>query len=224
MRTLLYKIVQAAALLCCAISTLAQVQIKPAEVTSASDVQSPSGSVATGIVVLDASLNDAGEVVAVDAPREIVSLTSMAKSSIKTWVFKNASYDSLATPSIIRVAFAFRPRALAAAPPTFDPLVRPEDAPTEANSGYLPPGIVTAVYPAYPIDAATVGAVVVQVSVDAKGGVGEVKVIRSFDPFNKFAVEAAKKWQFRAATLDGEPVTSNLAIAFVFAAPIISAN
>jgi len=219
MGTVHYKFVQAALLLCCAVSTLAQVPFAPAELNSASDVQSPSGSAATGIVVLDVSLSDAGEVEAVDAPREINTLTSVAISSIKTWKFKAASLGSATMPSVIRVAFAFRPRALAAAPPTFDPLIQPEEESPEAKSGYLPPGILAAVYPAYAIDAAAVGAVVVQVKVSPDGRVGDLKVIRPFSPFTKLAVEAAKKWQFQAAKVDGEPVASSLVIVFVYASP-----
>jgi hypothetical protein len=38
-------------------------------------------------------------------------------------------------------------------------------------------------------------------------------------PFTDFAIAALRKWQFRAATLNGKPVSSQLAIAYVFQTP-----
>ena len=109
-----------------------------------------------------------------------------------------------------------------AAPPSFAPLQQQDDVTPGAESGYIPPGIVAVAYPAYPIDAASVGAVVVQVKVDADGKVEDVKAIRSFYPFTQFSLNAAKKWQFRPATFNGEPVASNVAIAFVYSPPVVN--
>jgi len=94
-----------------------------------------------------------------------------------------------------------------------------DNATADLESGYVPAGILSVAYPAYPIDAASVGAVVVQVEVNADGRVESPKAIRAFAPFTKFSLEAAKKWRFRPATLNGEPVSSNIAIAFVYSAP-----
>jgi TonB family protein len=219
MKTHANNIVPAVILLCCAISTLAQIPFKSAEVTSASDVQSPTGNIASGIVVLDVSLDSEGEVTEVNVPRPVSSLALVATAAVRTWKYNPASLKNNSMPSVLRVAFAFRPRFISVSPPDFDPLPGPDDPSPEAKTGYVPPGIEKADYPAYPIDAANVGAVVIQLKVNAEGKVEDIKAIRPFNPFTKFALEAAGKWQFRAATMDGKPVASKIAIAFVYSPP-----
>jgi TonB family protein len=207
-------------LLCCSHPTLAQTSFKPAEVTSANDVQFPVGSIASGIVVVDVSLNSKGDVTGTKVQRDIASLTSVATSSVKAWKYRPASLDGTPQNSLVRVAFAFRPHVIMAAPPNFEPLQQPDDVRQDVRSGYIPPGIEGVAYPAYPIDAATVGAVVAQVRVGVDGKVEDVQPIRTFNPFNQFSLEAARKWRFRPATLHGEPIASNVVIAFVFSPPI----
>ncbi|MBZ5660075.1 MAG: energy transducer TonB [Acidobacteriia bacterium] len=206
----------------CALSTLALTSFKSAEVTSAGDVQFPAGSIASGIVVVDVQLNSKGDVTGTEVQRDIASLTSVATSSVKSWKYLPASMDGSPQNSLLRVAFAFRPRVIMAAPPIFDPLHQPDDETPDVHAGYAPAGIIGVAYPAYPIDAATVGAVVVQVGVDADGKVGKVKLVRSYNPFDQFSLEATKKWQFSAATFHGEPVASSMVIAFVYSSPTIA--
>jgi TonB family protein len=202
-----------------AISTLAQIPFKSAEVSSASDVQSPTGNSVSGIVVLDVSLDSEGAVTEVNVPRPVSSLALVATAAVRTWKFNPALLKDIPTPSVLRVAFAFRPPILYASPPQFDPLPGPADPEPETKADYVPPGIVKAEYPAYPINAANVGAVVIQMRVNSEGKAEDIKAIRPYNPFTKFALEAAGKWQFRAATLDGEPVPSKIAIAFVYSPP-----
>jgi hypothetical protein len=57
--------------------------------------------------------------------------------------------------------------------------------------------------------------------VNALGKIEQVKAVRDFYPFTEFALSAARKWQFQAATLDGKPISSNVAIAFVFSTPAV---
>lgn len=222
MKTLPSIFVRSTILACCALSTVAQVPFKPAEITFATDVQFPPNSIASGIVVVDVSLNSKGEVTGTQVPRAIASLTSTATSSVRAWKYRPASVEGTPQASLVRVAFVFRPNVIMAAPPSFAPVQQQEDTTPAANSGYVPPGIVSVTYPAYPIDAASVGAVVVQVKVDADGKIEDVKAIRSFYPFTQFSLDAAKKWQFRAATLNGEPITSDIAIAFVYSPPVVN--
>jgi outer membrane biosynthesis protein TonB len=211
----------AAILICSAALTWAQVSFKPAEIVSVTDVQYPIRSVADGIVVLDLSLDAKGAVTGSNILRDIVSLTPVAVSSVQSWKFNPAFEKGTPQPSEIRVAFAFRPRAYLAAPPKFTPVIPDAGPRPNERPGYIPVGIVSVAYPEYPWNAATAffGAVVVQVHVDMKGKIGYVEVIRELSPFTRFALNAAKKWQFRAPTLNGKPVFSNVVIAFVFASP-----
>jgi hypothetical protein len=207
---------------CCVILSHAQTPFKSAELISASDIQSPSGSGASGIVVLDVTLDEEGNITGIVAPRTINPLTSVATAAVRTWKFKPASLHSARTSSDIRIAFVFRPRVVFAGTPVFEPLLEVEDSSAAPNGGYQPPGIQTVAYPAYPIDAANVGAVVVQARISEIGKADLVSVLRAFNPFTTFALEAAKKWKFHAASLNGKPIPSKIVVAFVFSAPAIS--
>jgi TonB family protein len=210
----------AIAFFCCAISALALTVFKTVEVSSAGDVQFPAGSIASGVVVVDISTNSKGEVTGTEVQRDITSLTCVAKAAAESWKCRPAQLDGAPTASRLRVAFVFRPRAIMVTPPVFAPLRQPEDAARNSEPAYTPPGILKAVYPAYPIDAATVGTVVVQFGVDEDGKVGDLKLLRAYNPFNQFCLEAAREWQFQAATFGGQPIASNVVIAFVFSPPI----
>ena len=111
-----------------------------------------------------------------------------------------------------------------AAPPSFVPVLPKGDSNPDEKSCYIPAGIVGGSHPQYPINAAALGAVVVQVRVNALGKIDQVNAIRDFYPFTQFALSAARQWQFQAATLDGKPISSNVAIAFVFSTPAVHAG
>ncbi len=58
-----------------------------------------------------------------------------------------------------------------------------------------------------------------QVNVDENGNAEHVKLIRDLPGFTHLTLQAVKQWGFQPAMLDGQPVKSNVAIAFVFARP-----
>jgi hypothetical protein len=202
-------------LACCSIQSLAQTPFKPAEVTSASDIPYPIQSIADGVVVLDVSLDGHGAVAGSTVVRDIPSLTSPAISSIQSWKFSPAYRQGKPEQSVIRVAFVFRPRAYLAAGPAFNPILS-EGSSNRADQSFIPPGIVAVSYPQYPINAAAPGTVVIQVAVGKSSAIRHLKVVLDLPPFTKLALSAVGKWRFQAATLDGKPVTSSLAIAFIF--------
>ena len=199
----------------CAIQSLAQASFKPAEVVSAGDIPYPVQSIADGVVVLDVSLDEKGAITKSSVMRDIPSLTSAATSSVQSWKFSPALIRGKPVQSLIRVAVVFRPRAYFAAGPAFTPILS-EGESNQADQTYIPPGIVSVSYPQYPINAAAPGTVVVQVTVGRSSAIQRVKVVRDLPPFTRFALSAVNKWHFQAATLDGKPMTSSLAIAFVF--------
>lgn len=220
MNTAVQKIAWIVMILVCSVPAFAQKTFRPPEIITAGDVQSPINSVANGIVILDLSLDSGGQIINIDVPRPIVPFASIARSAVRTWKFKPASLGDAPCPSVLRVAFAFRPNSFYVTPPVFAPLVEPEGDSSDKPAGYTPPGIMAVAYPGYPINAATVGAVVVQVALDAEGKVSDVAAIRPFNPFTRFALEVAKRWRFSPATLDSAPLPAKLVIVFVFSAPI----
>jgi protein TonB len=108
------------------------------------------------------------------------------------------------------VAVVFRPAVTQAAPPTFEAVL------PGTESGYKPAGIRVVSYPEYPINSVASGTVVLQVAVDKAGQVGSVEVIRGGPALTKYAKSAVREWRFDPATLNGKPVTSKVAIAFVY--------
>lgn len=200
-----------------AVPALAQNSFKPAEVTSATDTPIPFNIFADGIVVLDVQLDATGAITKISIVRDIPPLTQAAISSVQDWKFDPASDGSKPQVSVMPVVFAFRPRSYLVAPPKFEPIRSNQGSESaETDSGYTPPGIISVNYPQYPINAFRPGAVVVQVTVGRNGRIKRLRVVRDWPPFTQAALDVAKKCQFQAASLNGRPIVSNLAISFVF--------
>ena|ERR1700688_434297 len=116
----------------------------------------------------------------------------------------------------MRVAVVFQPRAYLAAGPAFNTIPSGGTS-NRADQNFIPPGIVSVSYSQYAINAAAPGTVVIQVTASKSSAIRHLKVVRDLPPLTPFALSAANKWRFQAATLDRKPVSSSLAIAFVFA-------
>jgi hypothetical protein len=220
-RISILTVVSAVMLVVCANHSFAQALFKPPEVTSATDITFPIQSIADGLVVLDVSLDDKAAITGTIVVRDIPSLTSSATSAIRTWKFSPATKLGRPEPSTMRVAVVFRPRSYFVTDPSFTPIYSAGDT-NRVDQSYVPPGLVSVTYSQYPINAAAPGTVVIQVVVGKSSAIQHLKVVRDMPPFTQFALSAAPKWRFQAATLDGKPVASNLAIAFVF--PALPAN
>jgi TonB family protein len=94
---------------------------------------------------------------------------------------------------------------------------------TPAASGVKPPVLLNKTEPEYTPEARArkvEGTVALSVEVNREGKAVNVKIIRSLDPgLDANAVEAVKKWQFRPATAEGEPVIVTALIEFNFRFP-----
>lgn len=193
----------------------AQETYRPAEVTVAESFEPPWNIITPGISVLDVSLDATGHLASVDVLREVPLLTNAAESALQSRKFKPASVAGKQQPSDLLVAFVLPPAAAFPPYPVFSPL-----SPKSGSvSRYAPPGIVSASYAQYPVNSVVSASVIIQVAVGADGNATSWQAIRGLDPFTRFALEAAKKWRFRPATLDDRPVRSNLAIDFIFQPP-----
>jgi outer membrane biosynthesis protein TonB len=199
-----------------AASTMAQAIYTAAEVAAADNFKPPWNSDASGIVVLNVKLDATGALVGVDVLRDLPPLTNSAKSAVQSWQFKPALVGSGPRPSDLLAVFVVPPPVSFPTYPHFPSL------PPKAGSisGYVLPGIVSASYAQYPVDSVVSGSVVIQVTVGADGNATAWQTVRALDPCTRFALEATKKWRFRAAALDGHPVSSKIAIDFVFQPPL----
>jgi TonB-like protein len=189
---------------------------KPAAVLSAADVQFPFQTAADGVVVFDVSLGPGGEIRKINVLNNVPPFTAAAKGSLRAWKFSPASEAGRAEESEMLVAFVFRHSVYIANEPPFTPLA-PSKESADARRGFVPPGILSISYAAYPASTIAMGAVIVQANVQPNGAAGEVGTVRDIEGgFGPLAIDAAKHWRFQAAARDGRPVPSKVAIAFVF--------
>ena len=114
------------------------------------------------------------------------------------------------------VAFVFRHAVKLTTLPPFAPIFPTQEYGSDTR-GFIAPGILSVEYANYPPSTIAAGAEVVQVSLNASGSTGNIKVLRDMEGgFAPLALSAAAGWEFQAPLLDGKPVPSRVAIAFVF--------
>jgi Gram-negative bacterial TonB protein C-terminal len=189
---------------------------KPATVVSAADVPFPFETSADGVVVFGVSLGSAGAISKIDVLQDVPPFTSATKQSLRNWKFAPASENGKAEGSEMPVAFVFRHAVYIAKEPPFTPLLAAKDS-DGTPRGFVPPGILSISYAAYPANTIAMGAVVVQAEVRPDGSTGKVRVVRDLEGgFAPLAIDAAKHWKFQPASRNGRPLPSNVAIAFVF--------
>jgi len=88
------------------------------------------------------------------------------------------------------------------------------------TNGMKPPKATSAPdpkYPNLPADAESHGTVVLLIGVNTKGHVEAVRVLRSDEPaFEPSAVATVKKWKFKPAQKDGQPVPVKITVEMKF--------
>ncbi len=206
---------------------------RPAEVAEAGDAYSNYEVIFDGFFVLRVELASDGSITRIRPLRTPGGrMIPRAMSAIQSWKFNPALQDGVARPSEITVAFVYPPRVIGTpALGKFDPVIpEPRRNPPprhngghrdSAHPGYAPAGILAVAY-ANNINTVTTASVVAQISLDAAGQVTDTHVLYGKDPFTAQALEAFKKWQFQAATLDGKPVPSDVVVAYIFPMPVVN--
>ena len=201
----------------------AQPNYKPARVTSSGDAYVPFQVMIDGFFVFDVHVNDDGTVGRIDALRNPGAMPGAAKTSISSWKFQSASKNQQPVPSRMTVSFVYRPpnygNAAAVAPTAFAPVLPADQSESSGHVNYVPVGIVSFAYPAYPVNSVAWGSVVVQLTVDDSGNVKAVEFLHGMVGFNNLVSDALKKWRFQAATFNGKPIKSKTVIAFIFQTP-----
>lgn len=199
----------------------AQQTYTPPDVISAGDAYAQYQIFTDGLFVLDVRLSDEGAIQQIEALRNLGSMLGAAKTSVRGWKFQPASEDGKPKASRLTVAFLYRPTryfTVRPVPPRdFVPVI--PSVQSDDRSEYVPVGILSFAYPEYPVDSVAWGSVVVQVTVDTVGDVKDVNLLHTMATFDGLALDALKKWRFRAATVRGKPVISKILIAFIFHTP-----
>jgi len=94
--------------------------------------------------------------------------------------------------------------------------------PTRISEGLLLAIAITRVMPVFPANARKMlasGPVDVQITISEEGKVIEAKVLRGHLALRSAAAEAARKWVFKPAVLNGKPVKIESTLTFIFNEP-----
>ena len=191
----------------------------PAEARSVPDISSFTVCGTPGMVVLDVLSTETGETQEVGVRRSTPCLTQFAVRAVKDWKFSPATFAGKAIASRMPVAVMFDSPGSAPNPFPLPPMlpqsvaeVRTEFQPAEVTRAGFPP-----FHPGYTF---AQGAVVLEVTLSAKGEAEDINVLRDLPPFTAYAKVVVGDWRFVPATLSGHPVRSKILLAFV--SPLVS--
>jgi TonB family protein len=198
------------------------VDFRPAEAASVTDITKPALIFGYGQVVLDVLISDTGEVKDVEVRRDPGSLTDVAVGSVRSWKFQPAQDHGKAVASRVTVAVNFNADSYLVsgeADLPLPPLIHQSDE-ARIQSAFQPPEVTRATLPPFPYGALQNGTVILQAIVNEEGKVEHTAVLRDSAPFEPTALRAVAGWRFLPATLNGAPMKSAVVLAFVFTAPI----
>jgi TonB family protein len=91
----------------------------------------------------------------------------------------------------------------------------------KSPTDFQPPQVISTVEPSYPPNTVAGGTVILKVTVNLRGGIGDVQVLQEAKGFTQQAIETVRKWKFEPAKLDGKPVEASIPVAFSFSQPIV---
>ncbi len=175
----------------------------------------PPGSVATGTVLLTVTIAPSGTIRRLRVIHGVTSLTGAAEQAVRKWRFRAARFDGRPVESSITVALSFSS--------TFGSTAR-WVAPSmpESRSGFMPIRVISFAPPVFPITSVAIQGVppfltvVLKVSVGSRGRITSIRVMRGVPSLTRQAEQAVRKWRFRPAMLDGQPVASSMIATFTF--------
>jgi len=195
----------------------AQGQYVPAHFRDGAMPQIPIQAIGGGEVFGELAVGDTGVVTGVTTLQATPPFTDILASSVRTWRFVPAENDTEprnAVNSKVLVGGVFRPPGLDGLP-LGHALV---DLGLASDETPFP--IATTV-PPYPPLARDSGSVLVEIRVDSRGDVADVRTIRSSPPFDEPAMAAARGWKFRPARRSGRSIDAIAYIIFAFRQPVI---
>ncbi|HEX4003855.1 MAG TPA: energy transducer TonB [Candidatus Acidoferrales bacterium] len=188
---------------------------------TASDIVYPINSGAAGVVVIAVNLDSSGGIKNTVTLRDVPSLTAPVLLAIQKWTFKPATLDGRGVDSTIVVSVAFNPSDYRLSRPAAPTLGKELEILAPDSNGFLPPRITAASWAEYPINSEAQGAVILDARVNRRGQVKEMTA--AWGPsLVKTSAEAAKRWTFEPAKLNGTPVSANTVIGCVYRPPNIA--
>ena len=196
------------------VSQQTSAKFEPPDVLSTSEIPYPPNTTVTGLVTLVLSLADTGRVQNVQVVRDTPPLTSAAQSSVQTWTCKPARMNGQPVASQLPVNVVFNPYNPGGTEITGLSISPASKA--AGSSSFVPAQITSASYALYPPDSLATGTVVLSVTISKTGQVQKARVARDVAALSPAALAAVKSWKYAPATLNGQPISSRLIVAFVF--------
>jgi TonB family protein len=196
------------------VSQQSSAKFEPPDVQNTNDILYPPNTTVTGLVTLVLSLADTGRVQNVQMAHDTPPLTSAAQSSLQTWTFKAALANGKPVGLQLPVNVVFNPYNPGGTEIT-GLAITPAPS-TAGSSSFVPAQIIAASYALYPSDSLAIGTVVLSLTISKTGQVQKVRVARDVAALSPAALAAVKSWKYAPATLNGQPISSRLIVAFVF--------
>ena len=190
----------------------------PANLSKAGDIPYPANSLDAGVVTLSVELDKTGQVTGVGILRDISSVSAQAAAAVRSWVYSPATRDGKPVESELIINIVYNPGFLGADNIPLPPPAQLQPISTK-DPAFLAAQLNTANFAPYPAKAKTQGTVVLDVQLDTTGKAAQVWTVLDVPPLTAAATAALKKWNFSAATYDGQAIKSQMVVAFVFRSP-----
>jgi len=177
-----------------------------------------------GEVLLEVTVAPTGAVTGIKTLRETATFTERMIQAVKTWTFTPSEVEipaarrkaggpaTEAVETRVLVAGVFR-RPSVIGITLGEPI---KDVATASPDVPYPTSLVT---PTYPPGTMSPGVTLVEVQVDARGGVSSTKLRVSAPGFDSASVSTAQQWRFRPARVAGANAPSVAYIVFGFPVP-----
>lgn len=164
-----------------------------------------------GVVLVELTIGTDGRVQDARVTRSIPVLDQAALDAVRQWQYQPTIVDGAATPVITTVAVQFRlvPPAADSAGRGGQPTAQPPVAPVRVGGNISQPARTTYVRPEYPPDAQAAnvqGVVILEATIDIKGQVRDLRVLRSIPLLDQAAIDAVRQWEYTPTLLNGVAV------------------
>jgi TonB family protein len=188
----------------------------PPDVLSASNIPYPVDTQAVGAVSLLLSLDNNAQIQNIQALRDYPPLTNSVQDAVQLWTFRPAVLKGNPVSSEISLTVIFNVFNPAGGAAYQSLVLAPSQSTNPDASQFTPPQITLASFAKYPAASTAQGTVVLDVAIGRAGQPKQIRVINDVPTLTQQAISAIKTWKFNAATMKGQPISSQIIIAFVF--------
>jgi TonB family protein len=191
-------------------------QYLPPDISTASNIAYPVNTLAAGAVSLLLSLDSNAHIQNVMILRDFQPLTSSVQNAVQNWTFIPASLNGQPVSSNLSLSVIFNIFNPAGGAAYQSLVLSPPQTPVPDASQYIPPQITMASFANYPENSVSKGTVVLDVTVGKGGQPKKIRVVQGVQTLTQQAVNAVKTWSFNPASVQGQPIASQIIVAFVF--------